>query len=208
MTTLALGLLAFMVAYAVVAFWARADRQITHSDRTFAISSRIVLADRSSALRLTTITNHFVAEYLQTDFPQIEAVARARTLGGDVPVSAGNRTARVYAASVDPPFLSIFDLPFLEGNARTAFSRPGSVVLTEDAAARLFGAADPLGKTVSFANRVDATVTGVIAPIPEPSLMGRSFGAQLPFDVLTSMDVFERYTSARSGYSPPPWASR
>ncbi|HEX5046623.1 MAG TPA: ABC transporter permease [Gammaproteobacteria bacterium] len=194
-TTLAIGLVSFVVAYGLVAFWARADEHLTHnSDRTFAIASRSMLADGSLLHSLTPGANEFLAQYLRTDFPELEAVARARPLHDDAPIAAGERTALLNTVSVDPEFSTIFALPFVAGDASTALSHPGSVVLTQDAAARLFGSENPLGKTVSFANRIDATVTGVIAPIPEPSHFGRSFAAILPFDVLTSMDVFDRYS--------------
>jgi putative ABC transport system permease protein len=192
-TVLALGLTAFVATYAVTDFWDSAEKQFANSQRTFVISSRIEMSDGTIALYEVPTTNAYLASYLPSDFPQIEAVARARQFARDAPVSAGGRAARLYAVGVDPAFLEIFDLPFVAGDARAALAQPGSVVLTEYAAERLFGAASPLGLTVTFANRVDATVTGVVKAIPEPSHMAHSTSAGLPFDVLASMDVRDAY---------------
>ena len=75
-------------------------------------------------------------------------------------------------------------------------------MLTRDAAARLFGSADPIGKTIVIGNKVDTTVTGVIDAIPEPSQFGRSANAQLPFDVLASRDVYDAVRTNPFGLPP------
>lgn len=196
---LALGLTAFVGAYAVTGFWERAERQFANADRTFVVASRISLTDGSTALYRVPVTNPYVAAYLRADFPQIETTARARSLGGEIPVAAGERAVRLPAVAVDAEFLAIFDLPFVAGDALGALAQPGSVVLTESAAQRLFGNESALGKTVTLGNRVDVTVTGVIGAIAEPSHLGRSDSASLTFDLLTSSDVRDRYLGAQDG---------
>jgi putative ABC transport system permease protein len=203
---LALGLTAFVATYAVTDFWNGAEKQFANSQRTFIISSRIELND-GSVLVDTPTTNLHIANHLPTYVPRIEAVARARSLGlgGDVPVSAGDRAVRLYAVAADREFLEIFDLPFIAGDSPTALARPRSVVLTESAAERLFGAVSPLGLTVSLANRVDATVTGVVKAISEPSHLARSAMASLPFDMLTSMDLHGSYFGGMQDGGPENW---
>src|SRR5690606_24419043 len=87
--------------------------------------------------------------------------------------------------------LEIFDLPFVAGDSRAALREPSSVILTAEAARELFGNANPLGKPLLLANAVDATVTGVIGPIPEPSHMGRSAAAPLSFDLLMTRELYD-----------------
>lgn len=203
-TVLALGLTAFVATYAVTDFWNGAERQFANSQRTFVISSRIEMSDGTVALYEVPATNPHVASYLPGYFPQIEAIARTRQFASDAPVSAEGRAARLFTVGVDPEFLEIFDLPFIAGDSRAALAQPRSVVLTESAAERLFGAVSPMGRTVTFANRVDATVTGVVKAIPEPSHMARSTTADLPFDVLASMDVRDSYFRKTQG-GPENW---
>src|SRR5262249_460165 len=157
---LGLGLTAFVAAYALTGFWSRAESAFAKSDRTFVLSSRIQLADGSVVLRETPVTNPYAASYLRTDYPQSEPSARARPFFAAVPVTGGDRAIRLTAVAVDPEFLDIFDLPFVAGDSSAALRAPRSVVLTRQTAERLFGADDPLGKTVSVAHLVDATVTG------------------------------------------------
>jgi hypothetical protein len=204
-TVLALGLTAFVATYAVTDFWNGAERQFANSQRTYIISSRIEMKDGTVALYETPATNPFLAEHLPSYFPQIEAVSRARLLGTAAVVSSAERATRLYAKAVDPEFLEIFDLPFAAGNARTALAEPRSVVLTESAAAQLFGTADAVGRTVSLGNRVDATVTGVVQAIAEPSHMARSAMATMPFDLLASMDLRATYLGIPQEDGPGNW---
>jgi putative ABC transport system permease protein len=203
-SVLALGLTAFVATYAVTGFWSRAERHFANADRTFVISSSIQLADGTVVMRESPVTNPYAASYLRTDYPQIEAVARARPFFDDVPVAVGDRAIRLTAVAADPEFLDIFDLPFVVGDSRAALRAPRSVVLTQQTAERLFGADDPLGKTVSLANLVDATVTGVVGKIPEPSHLGASVTASMRFDMLASMDLVDLYRRAPAG-GPENW---
>ena len=206
-TVLALGLTAFVATYAVTDFWNGAERQFANSQRIFVISSRIVARDGSVVLDKVPATNPYIANHLPTYVPRIEAVARARHLGfgGDVPVSAGDRAARLFPVAADAKFLEIFDLSFIAGDSGMALARPRSVVLTESAAERLFGAVSPLGQPVSLSNRVDATVTGVVKAISEPSHLARSAAASMKFDMLASMDLHATYWGETAG-GPENWS--
>lgn len=206
-TVLALGLTAFVATYAVTDFWNGAERQFANSQRIFVISSRIEASDGSVVLEKTPATNPYIANYLSTYVPRIEAVARARSLGfdGEVPVSVGDRAARLFAVAADAKFLEIFDLPFIAGDSRAALAQPRSVVLTENAAERLFGQVSPLGLTVSLSNRVDATVTGVVRAISEPSHLARSTAASMKFDMLASMDLHATYWGETQDNEPENW---
>jgi hypothetical protein len=109
-TVLALGLTAFVATYAITDFWNGAERQFENADRIFVIASRIEANDGSVVLDKVPATNPYIANYLPTYVPRIEAVARARNLGfgGEVPVSAGDRAAPLFAVAADAEFLEIF----------------------------------------------------------------------------------------------------
>src|SRR5262249_42093120 len=122
----------------------------------------------------------------------IEAVARATLLNVNSAVSDGkDRAIRVNGFAADPEFLRIFNLPFIAGDPRTALSQPHSVILTRDAARRLYGTDDVLGRQIVLGLEWFCTITGVIDAIPEPSHMGRSASASMPFEMLTSRDIYE-----------------
>lgn len=202
---LTLGLVSFLAAYGVVGFWSRAEGHFANSSRTYVVTQNITLVGDYPRREQLAESNPNIARYLETDFPAIEAVARAWIATTPELVAAGDRVVSLLDVSVDSGFLSIFDLPFVSGDSRQALSRPRSAVLTRDTAVRLFGSDEPMGRSLLLRNSLEVTVTGVIDSIPEPSHMGRSPTAVLRFDLLTSMDVYEHFeTSARDPRAPPP----
>ena len=202
--TLAVGLVCFVTAYAAGKFWSSAEQQFRNADDVYVLTVSIKSRDNSgpAGMRNGTATPEVAAEALKSDYPAIAKIARAVTIDRKTMVANGANAVRLYGVSVDPEFLEIFDLPFVAGNARSALSSPRSAVLTREAAARLFGADDPIGKTIVIGNAVDTTVTGVIDAIPEPSQFGRSANAPLPFDLLASRDVYEAIRPPLFGLPP------
>ena len=202
--TLAIGLICFLTAYAFAVFFDRAEQGFANADRTYVLTLSFTFFGGSFTRDESTGTPPHAAEVLATDFPDIEAIARATALNQQSRTSAstGERALRLSAFAVDPAFLEIFELPFVAGDARAALDEPRSVVLTKDAASRLFGGENPIARSLLIGNLVDATVTGVIDAVPEPSHMGRSPSAPLAFDLLVSMDVDEALRASAFGPLP------
>jgi putative ABC transport system permease protein len=209
LVTLAVGLLCFVTAYAFVTFWGGAERQFRNVDDIYVLTVTIQNKDSSfgTGLQNATRVPDIARDTLQADFPAIAKSARANVLDRKTMVAYGDRAERLFGVAVDPEFLEIFDLPFVAGDARSALAPPRSVVLTREYAAKLFGSDDAIGKNLLIGNSVEATVTGVIDAIEEPSHMGRSANAAMPFDLLASRDVYDATRVAPGGFAPPPQAS-
>jgi putative ABC transport system permease protein len=189
--TLAVGLVCFVTAYAAGTFWSTAEQQFRNADDIYALTVTLRNRQNGSGMQNTPVSPDVAAEALKADFPAISKIARAVVIDRKTMVANGAQAVRLFGVAVDPEFLDIFDFPFVAGDARSALSLPRSAVLTRDAAGKLFGTADPIGKTIVIGNSVDTTVTGVIDAIPEPSQFGRSASASLPFDLLASRDVLD-----------------
>jgi putative ABC transport system permease protein len=186
---LALGLTAFVIAYGVVTYWDRSEGYFPNAERTYVVTATFQGRDGGRATPLP-MTNRLYADYLRADFQDFEAVARAQLMYEETGVAAGNAYTEMSVVGAESEFLKIFDLPFVAGDSK-ALSQPRSAVLTEDAAKRLFGGTNPLGKTITLANVLDVTVTGVVAPVPGPSHLGATETASLRFDVLVSWDALD-----------------
>ena len=206
--TLALGLVAFVAAYAVVAYWSHSDRHFANAGRTYVITASLALRDGSISTGNMPQTNDLYQKYMRLEFPEFQAIARANPWSKTASVTADGRRARVIAVAVDPEFLDIFDLPFISGDARTALAAPDGVLLSEAAAVRLYGTRDVLGRTITLGgNRIDATVKGVIGKIPEPSHIGSSRSASLNFELIAPYDLYDRLRqSFNTPPAPPPTA--
>jgi putative ABC transport system permease protein len=203
-STLALGLVAFVAAYAVVAYWRGSDRHFANFDRTYVITASLQARDGSISTGTMPQTNELYERYLRIEFPEFEAIARANVWSREATVTAEGQGARLVAVGVDPEFLDIFDLPFVAGDRQTAFALPNALLVTKATALRLFGTEEVLGKTVTLGGTlIDATITGVLGEIAEPSHMGNSRSAFMNFDIMAPYPLYERLRDAVNRPAPP-----
>ena len=100
--------------------------------------------------------------------------------------AAGRVTVPLTGLFADPSFLKVFNFPLESGSASTSLSGSKNIVLTHEAAAKLFGAEDPFGKTVSMGTYGDFTVGGVFQPIPGKTHL--AFEALLPTAALSALE--------------------
>ena len=79
----------------------------------------------------------------------------------------------------DSNFFSFFTFHLLEGKASRVLLHPNTLVITERAAKKYFGGADPIGKLLLFNNEYTFEVTGVSANPPSNSSINYDFIASL-----------------------------
>jgi putative ABC transport system permease protein len=160
---LAVGLACFVLILAYVRFELSYDRFHEKSDRIFRVISREASPD-------------VLAPALTADIPEINQTTRICTFfGKDVVLQSDEKFFVESGLFADEHFLEIFSFPLLQGDEKNALIAPGSIVLTENMARKLFGDADPLGKSVVYINgslRYDLTVTGLLIKVP-PQIPGR-----------------------------------
>lgn len=186
---LIIGLTGFVGAYLTATFLDSADKYFPNSDRIFAITQTAMIPGSGVPAGTLPYAAWMTAKYLRSDFPQLP-VARA-TLPEKIPIAAGDIKLSLQATYADAEFFNIFALSFIAGDRNSALRQPHSVVLTEDAAKRLFGGAEAvLGRRLVISNSVDVEVAGVVSNIRRPSHM--QSGSVNGFDMLVSMDVFEQ----------------
>jgi len=109
-----------------------------------------------------------VAAALKNDYPEVEEATRIN-LDGDTKITYHNKTFKESKlAIVDSNFFSVFTLPFIKGNSKTALMESHNIVLTKDIAHKYFNAEEPIGKLLKINHEV-YKVTGVINNIPSNS---------------------------------------
>jgi putative ABC transport system permease protein len=104
------------------------------------------------------------------EIPEVESYVRIIRIGRQQVIKVKERSFEepgIYLA--DDTFFKIFTHTFTAGDKETALTAPGSVVITEDTAHRLFGKEDPIGKTLTFAPVGELNVKGVIRNVPRNS---------------------------------------
>lgn len=111
-----------------------------------------------------------VAQTLKKDFPEVQDVARLVDFGTPKVVHGDKLFKEDHFALVDPQFFTIFTLPLIEGDAKTALQQPHTIILSKSTAEKYFGKEDAMGKTLSFNDNADVyKVTGVMRDVPSDS---------------------------------------
>ena len=121
-----------------------------------------------------------LAEALKGDFPEI-VNATAFCPFPDAKISTGLTAFYSDLKYVDPGFFDMFTFKLLGGEVFTEASPSHSIVITETLARKLFGASDPVGKTVIFNDQEEFQITGVLENVPRNS--------HLAFDCLIPMEM-------------------
>ena len=159
------------------------DRFHPQSDRT------VRIVQRTDGGGMATIGDG-IMPILQSDLPQVErAVQVIRSWNPEQVTEAKGKGARRFEEDgflfADSTFFDVFaGFELRQGHRETALNRPGTVVLTPEAADRYFGDEDPMRQTLirEDADNQVLTVTGVVEPIPANS--------HLQFDLLTNFGTF------------------
>lgn len=143
------------------------DRYNTKHDRIYRVNTDLKYGGTTTAFAITAPP---VGNALVKEFPEVENAARVapamniRFKKGDEII---DENISVYC---DQSLFSIFTLPMLEGNPKTALSNRSSIVISESAAKKYFNTTHVLGKTLTMVNDNNAyKITGVINDMPAQS---------------------------------------
>lgn len=85
--------------------------------------------------------------------------------------------------AVDPDFINIFSLKFIEGAEATAMDSPNDLIITRSTANRIFGNEPALGKSIRINEEENCIVSGVVEDLP--------MNSTIQFDWLISYEAFE-----------------
>jgi len=131
----------------------------------------------------TAITMFPMGPTLKDEFPEVVNYSRVDAKSQYEMTYGEKRVFFPQIFFVDTSFLRMFDFPLLEGDRQTALKMPNSIVLTQSAARRLFGTADPMGKIVSHFGEDTFVyrITGILKDVPANS--------QFQFDALQSFNT-------------------
>lgn len=148
------------------------DKYNTKADRIYRINTSIRLNSSDFEHHVAPAP---MAGVLLKDYPKIEQAARIRG-GGDMLVQKGNETLIEHNAfSADPSLFSVFSLPMISGNPKTALNQPHTMVISESIAKKYFNTTDAIGKTLKVDNTTPYIITGVIKETPAQSHLHFNF---------------------------------
>jgi putative ABC transport system permease protein len=166
---LASGLACFILVALYVADELSYDKYNEKASRIYRVNSDIVFGGNKMHM---AVSPDPMGATLKKDYPQVEEYVRFFDAGGIKRMKKGNEYMRetntVYA---DSTLFSVFTLPAVAGNTKTALNEPNTVVITETIANKYFGTSNAIGKTIETGNDKNDMyrVTAVIKDIPTNS---------------------------------------
>ena len=146
-------------------------------------------------------------DVLKKEIPGVRNAARISDGDRKILLGWGDRSLYALGRHVDSSVFSMFTLPFVAGDPRTAFNQIYSLVLTETEARKIFGsvpAASLIGKSLHVDNIRDYTVTGIVKDLPANSSLQFEWLAPFTIDLIRQgMDTLHPEKSPGwDGYGP------
>lgn len=121
-----------------------------------------------------------LAKALKNEIPEVEKAGRTWT--ASLLFSVDDNVINSSGRYADADMLDIFGVSFIEGNAKNAFEKLNSIVITKDTATKLFGkGTHALGKNIRINNSETLEITGVIENLPNN--FSFSFNWLAPFEL-------------------------
>jgi putative ABC transport system permease protein len=182
---LSIGIAACLVILLFVVHEFSYDKYHEKGDRIYRVNTEIKFG-----------SNHFkvaagypvMAELFKQNYPEIESVVRFTYWGKRYvrPVN-GTEKSREIAVWVDSTFFSVFSIPVLEGDPRTALREPNSIAISRKMAKKYFPDGNALGQSLILDDDINSKVTAVYEDIPAQS--------HFHFDILRAMAGLEESKS-------------
>lgn len=175
------------------------DRYNTKRDRIYRLITQSLNADGTPAGNQYATAPLPLATTLRDDFAGIENTVRIRRGFGngwiefeqDLSVPLGGFFA-------DPQILDMFEYELEYGNPQNALTEPYSVVLTREAANKLFTQPNPVGETIKVGKLGEFKVTGVIRKNNVKSHI--VFEALASYSTLASLEANKTFSADDHGW--------
>lgn len=178
-----LGLSLGMVAFALIIQYASFEMSYDSFHENGANLYRVSRHEYGDRPEASAKAFYAIGPQAYASFPEVINYTRMHPADGMVTYHDDAGEARIFfenqAYYADTSFFRIFSFPLVKGDPRTVLQNPASVAISESAARKYFGEADPMGKTLSLATAEwqdgAYTVTGVFTDVPANSHLAFDF---------------------------------
>lgn len=132
---------------------------------------------------------------LEQEFPEVKNFVRLNGMGSIPVFHDGKRVQLSQSFLTDPSFFRVFDFKLVQGDRDRVLKEPNSVVLTRDAASRIFGTADAIGRDIHIygSDTLTLKVTGIMGNVPGNSHV--QFEALVSFNTVSKPDDMNNWGS-------------
>jgi len=169
-----LGLAVFLIISLYVIDDLSYDRFHKHADQIYRIWS--LEKSRENTFSRYAISSGALTKMLPEVSPDVIAGVRTQQRGRPTLVKAGEaidpeneNNVNAFAMAADSSFFEVFDFELVQGDPKLVLREPGTGVISEEIAQRIFGDENPIGQVVTGGDGFDVTINGVFKDIPRHS---------------------------------------
>jgi len=167
-TGLAVGLTCCMLIGLYISEEKSYDTFHKDADNIYRFTREFISQDGTTSLHLSRLAPPFAPLLREEYVNEIEKIGRFAVFGGTI--RYGDKLfAEGNFGFADPEIVEILTFNALEGELSEALRQPGSVIISDEMAAKYFGDEDPIGKTINYSSQADLLVRGVYEKMPENS---------------------------------------
>lgn len=190
---LMVGIAASILIFLVVQYQSGFDSFHPKKDSIYRVGTEFHNAD---GIDYSDAVSFPVADGIRIDFPEIKEVAAIFRTSGQISVAQKQGDQAKFIEQnffySEPEFFKMFNFPFLQGSATAALDKPNNAVMTKAAAEKYFGSwKNAIGKTFSFDNTHQFTVTGILEDVPPNTDFPLS--VVVPYSALKQTEDKERF---------------
>ncbi|MFC1563415.1 ABC transporter permease [candidate division KSB1 bacterium] len=179
---LAIGIACFIIIMLYVRFEFSYDDFHEKKDRIYRIYLHWTKLKYMSS-NYYAITAAPMAPAMKEEFPEIVSSVRVHDVN-DVLFTYENNSFYEKGIFADEDFLMMFSFELLKGSKESALTEPNSIIISKKLAKKYFGDEDPMNKILKYNKRINLTVKGVHADVPENS--------HLKFDFIISFITLDK----------------
>jgi putative ABC transport system permease protein len=168
-TGLAIGIAACLLIFLVIHFQTGFDTYHAKKDRIYRVLNQ---RTSSEGVKLRAGLPLPIARDLRVDFPQLPLVTTViNDQGKQISVKDNAGQIKRFKEDdlyiTDTQFFNVFDFTWVAGDKKTALNEPNTAVLTQRMAKKYFGDwQNAIGKTITYENKIDLKVTGILQDLP------------------------------------------
>ncbi|WP_288423098.1 FtsX-like permease family protein [uncultured Spirosoma sp.] len=207
--SLALAIGCCLLLFWYIRFHLSVDRYHRQADRVVRLVTELHMSGLSYSQGIPTP----VGPALRQDMPWLTAVAmvvgqeyrliQVESRAGQLhagQLRAGQLTNKFTEARtmayVEPDYFRILDYSWLVGSPDSSLRQPFAAVVTRRLARKYFGTANPIGRHLCMNNRLELTITGLLADLPD--------NTDQPYELFVSYKTLDFY--AHNGTALDQWA--
>jgi putative ABC transport system permease protein len=164
---LAIGMAVFIIIGLNIQYELSYDSHFENADRIYRVASE-VWQNNEHFYHVGTpgpLANTLIEEY-----PEVESAVKIwKWSSGEVNLVSENKSIFENLFYASPGVFDFFGIPFVKGDPEASMRDPFSIVLSEKLAEKYFRRENPVGKTFTYMDRFDFTITGIFKTMPDNS---------------------------------------